>query len=611
MDRSADLSVNKTLMIPFSSVALSMTPLRGLTSSLGIFVILCCVGQVSAVAQAAYVPERQAVAPARQAVPPQYQALSQDVTRPYAQSSYGEYEYLPQKGLYKDVTLGDVAEDFNHAFRKAGATVANINNYSGWTSFGGVGDFSYGVRAGVSGFGLPGVGVGWGVPYSESPGYLKMQLGPLLLDNFYAGYGAIYTDINGPMPGREMLAPDDRWAQIVWLSFRATLILGDSIAVSLQPYLYWLPNQGKVGWGVPGPFTGLFVPQLGSVSLLQVAWAKEVGNWKFTVYDQFSPLLYAYNIWDVFLNANVTWGDLSPIERVGRYGVGYGAGDVTNYNPQSRFGLQDGSWDGLGGYYNIVGARAYGTHGYKTQSLFYLDRMDVWDRNFRSTYAGLTGGAYIRSGDQYFSTYAGYNFATAEPFDSFLHWAVVGVKKQLTPSFMTYAQAGYYWWTGTEGDQGWLGLVGIQQRLGARTSHGFEVGRRVYRPVASEPGIENFMEYRLMHQLTGRTSIMGFAGMSERHIQARQENDYVVKYAGTMLSTRITQRLGGFASAGWEKVEVESNVPLVIDRWTYRLGLMYTVTQDIQSHCFYQYEDLHGSINYSEHYLYLGVSKRF
>ncbi len=593
-------------MLPFFFVAFSRTTLvlAGLARLSRIFVVLACLAWGSASAQNGRSAGAQA--------PAARHALSEHVTHPYsAQSSYGEYQYLPQQGLYKDVTMGERVEDFNRAFHNAGSALDRLNHYTGWTMYGGTGDWTYTARAGIGGFALPGFGLGWGSSYTHSQGYFKIAAGPLLLDNFYAGLGAIYTDINGPMPGRELLPPDDRWSMMVWLSFRASLVLSDSIAVSIQPFLYWLPLKGEVGWGIPGPYAGMFLPQLGTVSLLQIAWAKEVGNWRLTAYDQFSPMLAPYNIWDVFLNANIAWGDLSPIERVGRYGFGYGASDVTNYDPQARFGLRNDDWDGVGGYYNLAGFRAYGKHGYQTQSLFYFDRVDFWDKNFNDTYSAILGGAYLRTGDQYFSTYAGYNFASAEPFNNFLHWAVVGAQKQLTPALRAYVQGGYFWQTGEDGDQGWLGLVGLQQRLGLRTSHGVEVGRRVYRPLASAPGIEDYIEYRLLHQIGSRASLSAFAGMSERTVKANMESDYVVKYAGTMLSTQISQRISSFATAGWERVEIESGDLLMIDRWTYRLGLMYTVTQDIQSHCFYQYEDLHGSINYSEHYLYLGVSKRF
>jgi hypothetical protein len=534
--------------------------------------------------------------------------IAQDVTR-----SYGDYRYLPQKGLYKDTTIRDAIEDVGSGISDAGSFINGINRYTSWTQYGSSGDFSWSIPAGIVGIGLPSVGATWGSPYVESnSGYLSFRAGPLLLDNFYAGIGAIYSDINGELPGRDQFPPDDRWMQMVWLSFRTSFAIGDSIGVSIQPFMYWLPATGKVGWGLPGPLGGMMAPQqLGAMSLFQIAWNKQVGNWNLTAYDVFNPLLMPYNIWDSFLTANAAWGDLSPVERAGRYSLGYGAGDLTNYDPQGRFGVGGGDYDPLRGFYNVAGVRATGRHGYQTQSLFYFDRFDLWDKDFRDVMNTVAGGAYIRTGDASFNTYAGYNFVSAEPFNTFLNWAVIGARKQVSHSLGVYAQGGYYWMSGAgKGDQGVLGLAGFQQRLGERTYHLLEAGRRVYRPVSTAPGIEDFVDYRIIHHLGARTTIQAVAGMSERRAQTTIENDYDVKYGGVFINSRVGTRTTVFASSGWERLEMESD-NFIWQRWTHRLGLMYTLTQDIQSQCFYQYEDVHGPYNYTEHFLYLGVSKRF
>lgn len=534
-------------------------------------------------------------------------ALHGDIVRPY-----GEYQYLPQKGIYRGTTMGDVVEDFGEAMHGIGSSVDMLNHNAGWRATGSSDGFSWNFQTGLAGIGLPSFGAVWSGAYGpRNDGYLQARAGPLMLDNFYAGVGAIYTDINGNFPGRDSLPPDDRWAYIVWLSFRASLALTDSISLSLQPYMYWLPAKGEVGWGIPGPFAGLLAPQLGAVSFFEISWTKQYGLWKLAAYDRFSPFLAAYNVWDVLMNVNVRWGDMSPIDRVGRYGVGYGSGDLTNYNPGMRFGINNAGWDGLIGFYNIAGVRAYGEHGYHTHSVFYFDRFDVWDKKFRDIFSGISGGAYIQSGDPLFTQYAGYNFASSEPYNLFINSAVVGATSRLGESLSVYGEVGYYWLTGPgDHDQGWLALAGFNQRLGYRSSHGLEAGRRIYKPATSASGVEDYVQYYLNHQLSLRTTFSAFAGISERHAVTNIENDYILKYAGAFLHSRITPRTGAFAQAGWEEVEIEAG-NIIFDRWTYRLGLMYSITQDIQSHALYQYEDVHGSLNYSEHYLYLGISKRF
>lgn len=535
-------------------------------------------------------------------------AIAQDVVRPF-----GEYQYLPQKGIYRDVTLGDVAEDFNSVGSWLKGGVNSLNRLAMWSTNGDGGDLTWNINAGLRGFTLPGMSAMWGSAYNGTqPGYLTVRAGPLLLDNFVVGYGAIYDDINGRFPGIETLPPDDRWAQIVWMSARVSMSITDSFGLSLQPYIYWLPSQGKVGWTIPGPMAGLMLPQIGSTSLLQVAWAKEIGNWKFALFDQFSPCIALYNIWNVMLMTNPYIGDMSPIDRVGRYAVGYGAADLTNYDPltNSRFGTGDFNNTGLLGYYNMAGFRAYGTHGYRTQSMYYFNRNDFWNKNFHAILSTINGGAYIRNGDNSFSTYAGYDFISAEPYDVFLNSAMVGVMKSI-PRLTMYAQAGYFWFSGEgDGQKGWLGTVGLRNQLGQRTYQSVEAGRRVFKPANTLPGIEDYAQYQFMHQLTLRTSLTAYAGISERHVQDNFEQDYVIKYAGVLMSTALSQRLQSFASAGWEYIESET-ADLTFDKWLYRFGLLYSLTQNIQSQCYYQYDDVHGSLDYTEHYIYLGVSKRF
>lgn len=534
-------------------------------------------------------------------------ALGQDVTRPY-----GEYRYVPQKNLYQQTTIGDSIGDLRQGTRDVLAPVSNINRYTSWTLYSATDSYFLGTSLGLN-LGIPAFGVQLGSGYSGiQNNRLTMIAGPLVVDSIYAGYGLIYTDIQGNYPGISSLPPNG-WAQIVWTSFRATLVLGDSLAISINPYLYWLPDKGEFGWAIPGPMAGLMLPQFGARALFQGVWKKEWNNWRLVVTDQFTPYIQPYNLWDVYVNANQSWGDLSPVERVGRYGVGYGSGAINSYDPNARFGINNDHWSGLNGYYNIIGARLFGRHGNATQSMFYLDRVDAWGKNFNTLYSALNGGAYIRNGDPYFTSYAGYNFSTRSPFfNTTINWAVAGFRKSLTNFLTTYAEGGYYWLTG-EGPnyKGWTALVGIQNRLGPRTYQYAEVGRRVYQPFNAPIGLEDFAEYRLVHLLGGRINTTAYAGVSKRYLQFNKQTTQQIQYAGIMMSTNISPRIGSFASAGWEKISIP-NSAIEWTQWTYRSGLTYAISNTVNAQAFYQYLDFHGNTyGYTEHYLYLGASKSF
>ena len=485
---------------------------------------------------------------------------------------------------------------------------------SGWSQSDPSG-LSYSVLGWAGPFRLPAGGIYLGSPYlGSNSNYLQIRLGPVVVDNIYLSYGAIYDDIHGAFPGRSQLAPDDRWGQIVSLNFRASFSLGNSIGVSIQPWLYYLPDKGQVGWGVPGPITGFVGYQPNAMALLQIAWNKQVGIWNLTAYDVFNPRIYQYNLWDIFLGSQASFGNLTPYERVGRYSLGYGGGDLTNYNPPTRFGIRGlSSWNGMAGYYNILGGRALASIGANSQGLLYLYRTDYWDPHFNDISAGIAGGAYIKAGDPNLTSYAGYNFYSTQPYNTTLNWAVVGARKMLGPAFTVYGQAGYYWFMGDNaGPSGSLVSLGLQQQLGPNTTQYLEVGRRAYTPVTGPYGVENYIDYRIMHMLGRRSILSGYVGTSERQLVTI--GDYMnIKYAGLSLTTLLTMRLSAFAFSGW--AYTASGVQAyVYDTWTHRFGLRYNLTENIQGQAFYQYQEVHSNssaINYSEHFIYIGASKRF
>jgi hypothetical protein len=540
------------------------------------------------------------------------QSLSQDVTRPY-----GEYNYVPQTGLYKDLSFGDRVDILKEGVRNAGDFMNNINLMTGWSQLNSDG-FSSTLVLGAGPFRLPGAMFSYGSAYyGTAAGRLQLRAGPFIVDNIYAAYGILYADISGNYTGKNQLGKN-RWGQIVYLSFRASMSIGDSIGISIQPYLYWLPDKGLVGWGLPGPLASFLGYQPNAAALLQVAWNQQIGNWNYTLFDSFNPRIYQFNLWDMLFTSQPSFGNLTPIERVGRYSLGSGAGDITNYNPQTRFGVGNPStWNGMAGYYNVLGARAVGTHGVNTHSLFYLYRTDYWDSKFRNDMSGLAGGGYIRTGDNIFTTYAGYSFyKSLQPdYKSIMNWAVVGAKLQIDPTTQVYGQVGGYWWTGSNRTSGFLTSLGIMQRLGARTTHYFEVGRRVYTPVTGVYGVQNYVDYRISHLLGSNSTVGLFVGISATKNDGGVSSDMSFKYVGANFTTNISEKTSVFASSGWVYTSTGSGA-YVFDSWTHRLGLRHYLGQSIQAQAVYQHQDVSANSNnyssgFSENFLYIGIAKQF
>jgi hypothetical protein len=535
-------------------------------------------------------------------------ALSEDVIQPY-----GNYRYEEQVGLYRDVTMGDLAQDFATSATAVWSSIKSLNTYAGWAMRNSMGDLSWNIGGGLgggpqSGFGFPSSGYA-----GSDPNRLSIHLGPLVVDNIYAGYGLIYNDIYGyNFPNRTSYARDDTIGQMVWVSARTSMILGDSIGITVTPMAYWLPNTGRVGWGIPGPFGAMMMGAgMGGQALAQITWAKAIGRWKLALYDQFTPNGAAYNVGQIAGQGSYQLGDLTPIDRVGRYSLGYGAASaIDNYDPTlSSMRGQDPSWNMS--FFNIAGFNAYCAHTETLQSMYYINRFDSWDNDFNKLLATINGGAAVRAGDGSQGVYAVYNFSSADPFNIYIHSASVGAYKMLGPAIRVYGEAGYYWISGIpNGPNGAVGLVGLRQQLGESTYHAFEAGRSVFRPGNLTPGIQDYAQYNVGHQLGSRSVIFGYAGLFSRKQDFVIENDLVFKYAGVTFRGGITDRLFCLASALYEAVENESS-SFDSNSRIYITGLDYLLSDTIMGNCFYQYQDTRGTQDFTEHSLFLGLTKQF
>lgn len=530
--------------------------------------------------------------------------LADDVTKPF-----GIYHYQAQEGIYQNVTAGEVAEDFLSAVLSVGSVVRNLNSYAGWANSNG--DLRWSIGAGA-GSGVPiGIAAGlYGEYYQgQQSNRLDFALGPISIDNIWAGYGLIYNDVNGPTR-IESYAEDDKIGDIVWLSARTSLVFGN-FAFSAQPFIYWLPQTGEVGWGMPGPFAAMFGgAALGAQGMAQVVWAKEFGRWRLTAYDMFTPQLPIYNIGQAAGNwgNGVRFGDLTPIDRIGRYGLGVGAGDtVQNFNPSLYSQTGRNRYRTL--YLNSAGINAYCDHTSTLQSMYYLNRLDMWGGASGDRRTIINGGAAIKASDGSNQAFTGYEFQSGNPFDQFFHTAYAGAGKQLGPDLYAYGLGRYIWITGSPGTyQTYGGAIGIRHQLDVNTMQALEAGRGVFNPGNQRLGIEDYILYYIGHQLGPRSRLIGFAGMSNRRQDFVTENDTVVKYCGLRNEWRA-DRTTLFAQAVYQDIEIEP-----ARQWTSRIysaGASYLMSETVTSQCFYQYEDTRGTQEFTEHSLFIGIAKQF
>jgi len=527
-------------------------------------------------------------------------------------STRGIYNYSDQNYGYERQTVGDLIDytsmglsSLNGAVDRtiAGANVGFLTTH---------GDLAFESSTGLGHtFGLGFSTFGESPARYFDPNSLHMRLGPVAIDEIDVGAGVLFTDTTGSPP---QLRGDDGWGSIVWASARVSLDLTDRMTFTLRPIVYWLPNEGEVGYGLPPAILGL--PVLDPYSYATLSYTAPIADWDVTLFDSFGAFYRYWNFWDRNQLQLNTWSDLTPVDTVGQYSLG-------GFGPQVDFTLDEAPHSSIDFFdkdrlffENWAGFRANGKHGSQLQSLIYFDRRDRWDGDFDWGGAWMQGGAYLAQQRDHWYPYTGYNFWTNDNFNSVTNWAVTGARFDLGPRAYGFAQAGLFFSSGTSKDYtDWLGEIGATQILGPYTRHGFQAGRRLSDPDGQQRYIEDYAEYTIGQDLGPNSTLIGIAGYADRHNLDHSTNDNQkvilagLHYTQYLPSTNTTLGL----LAGYEHIQQDSNMS-DFDRWIYRASILQELRRQISLTLVYQYTAAWGEgtkDDYTEHFLWMGVQKRF
>lgn len=460
----------------------------------------------------------------------------------------------------------------------------------------------------------------WGEGHGYEGTGRRLRLGPLLIDDVYGGIGALYSDYTGNPFGQT--ASGDNWAGLVWASARVSLQLSERLALTFRPFVYYLPFENKVGYGVPPGFLGL--PFLYPHSYATLQYDTEWAGWDVQFFNSFGGFYRFLTL----LNQNSfqaqAWSDYSPLDMAGRYGLGaFGInGEGRRYdfgiygsNGRNDLGSSNIGFDSDNLFFaNIAGFRAIKQHG-PVSSIITFTRNDIWDGDFRYIANQHQGSIWLAISQPILTPYAAYNFVTPDEFGEVYHSSIVGVQYTPSHNFKAYAQAGYLWTSGLNPQNDtWIAETGFYHVLGAHTKHSVQAGRRMSDQEFNTRFVENYILYNIYQQVGYRASVNFTAGYAERNpinptVSSEEEVTMALLNYNHLLSARTNVMVG----TGFEHVEIDlGNADF--DRWIVMAGLNHAISPTSMFQAYYQYIESYGTGGlggYSEHVLFMGVAKKF
>jgi hypothetical protein len=434
------------------------------------------------------------------------------------------------------------------------------------------------------------------------PRFLHINAGPFLFDQFLVGGATYWVDENGTVPNSN---GDDGWGGLIWASMRMSVLLSNDFIISLSPSVYWSFENNKVGWMFNPLSAGLRPNVLGELS-----YDFNIQNWHFKLYDQLG-VAWVAGRFATFPTTETS--SQSIIDQVGRYGFSMN-GQMNEWDINDRFSMSD--WEDYVRYYNYGGITADTmiSDTIRFQALF--SKIDTWDYDFNGLRSGIHAGAWLSVKGPHFEPYIGYQMTSNEPYKIFLHQFHGGASFDLRHDLRGFVNAGYMWRAGGSVDSRdtWLGMAGLDWQMTGLTRHLLTGGRRVLNTAFLPLALDDFAEYKIVQQIGYRTELSFIVGTSQRKQLEDQRggkrigSDAHVNYTGVTLQSQVSDTMYVSAIAGYENIDRGNQD---VERWTYRLNADAMLSPTVGLQAFYQYSETTGTIDFTEHALFMSMTKRF
>jgi hypothetical protein len=420
------------------------------------------------------------------------------------------------------------------------------------------------------------------------PENAHLKAGPLAFDLLWIGTGALWSDYNGPINFPD--GGEDGWISFIDLAVRGTLRFTDTLYLSFNANLIYLPGSNEVAFRM--------MNNSAPTAAFELFYQKRLGTWDLLFFDRF---LGRPGI-DVF--SELMEGG---IDRAGRYQFGF-------YDPGNRvdFFANEFVW-----FVNQVAGRAssmVGGSDWRFQAE--ADHFDFWrsfdfeNHNTRDSLGLLLG---YEGNKIPFAPVLSYRVSTFDQFDSFFHRLQLQLKGRITENINATATGGYIWSSGFQPAlSSGLWQLGLNHQYSQRGNHGINVGQQLLEdPFSPEVLFTTYYRYFINYQLAQRLNASAYAQLSDgERIVSRDPrigvgavNFYTVGGSLTFQPFDFTQIVGSLAYQRTEQGDVMGES----ERWLYRLQLMQRLASRLTLQAMYQYDDFDGGISFDEHLVSLSL----
>lgn len=552
-------------------------------------------------------------------------AIGQNLSGRDSLSQGQEYNYTGGRyqGLTSDVVLNgalEVPSALASQVSQASAFLMQVSSFAAWTDL--TQPEGYAGISGAAGIGLPNIFTNEShiLPGQKQDPYLAYRLGPFYVDQVYGGIATIYSDVQGTPPGINSLGlNDDNWAGMTWLSARLTAYITDRFALTINPWIYWLPLKNEVGWAAGGGLFGLnswITPQTSATLGFHVP----VGRWDFSFFDQFQAFFLQDSILSENFFVNAQAWDMSPVDPAGRFQFGgFGPSHIdmtgdTRLSSNDQLFRSDRLFFRNNAYFN-----ATTTLGESTSFSTYYSRYDFWNDDMEHLNSWDTVGAVVAATTGNFRPFVSYQGSSWDQWSSSFHWLVTGAALRVNPQLLAYANVGYLW--SSSGEQSndadsVLGVFGFRHQLGPNTSHSLEAGRSVTDPEFNARTRSDYVSYMITQTLGPRLSASAFLMYADRMYLGGQRvgRDHKIAAAGAVARCILDEKSSLSLFSAFERLEMD-DINRGYDLWTYRMNYFRRIGQSVSWHMMYQYQNAGSGNNpvdnWSEHLIYAGIMKQF
>ena len=394
---------------------------------------------------------------------------------------------------------------------------------------------------------------------------------------------------------------DSGFISIVRLTAAALFQVTDTVRLSVQGTLVWLPFKNKAGvagFGIDDPWT-----EFDTLPLFQsqLTLDHQIGGWDVEAIDEVRV-------------------------RQRRFGYALDAFDGEQFDEQDRAGRysyrstsQSQDRNSRSGYYiegrNLVGASAGRLLPTETRLEFggyhanywYNDTDETDLPNSRDTvYAMLVSQRETMR----FKPFIRYR---AWHYDNSAGWSEevrAGVQGPVTENLSLLADGGYYWRTDTDHTT-YLARLGLRHTLNPITYHQLEYHRGVTEP---DEEIADTVTYRLQHVFRDDLTGQFYASMSKYEDAETGGRTGTARDAALRFTYELAQSITLPLSGAYSDVSNDDPEDDDYHEWIARSELLYRHTATVQTRLIYQYRDRESDTpgqSYWENLVVLTVFKYF